>query len=139
MAKIKENDFLEEEIETILAEDIKFKGTLKFSKTLMIKGDLDGKIIAETGHLFSGKKATIHADIIAENVSNRGAIYGNIKAEDKYELFSTGITKGDVTCKDLYVESGAKFNGKSNMKITEKKKNSEKVNNKPKNEKVKGT
>ncbi len=130
MAKIKEEGFQEDIIDTILADDINFTGTLKFSKLLMIKGNFEGKIIAENGHLFVDKEAYICADITAQNVSSRGSIYGNVNVEDKYELFSTGISKGDVSSGDLYIESGAKFSGKSNMKVPTKKRTTKKDNSK---------
>ena len=120
MGKIKETGFSEEKIETVLANDIKFKGKLKFSKSLMIKGNFEGEIDALEGHLYIDEKADVKANIEAHTVSNRGKIIGNIKALEKFELFSGAEIKGDITSKDLYIENGSVFNGKSKMQVSKK-------------------
>lgn len=119
MGKIKELGFDENNIDTVLAKDIKFKGTLKFSKSLMIKGNFTGDIIAENGHLFIENGATVKANIKAEKVSNKGNIKGNTEVSDKFELFSEGAVNGDISSSELYVERGSFFNGKSKM-VSEK-------------------
>jgi cytoskeletal protein CcmA (bactofilin family) len=115
MAKLKEKGFPEENIDTVLAEDIKFKGKLKFYASLMIKGNLEGEIEAKDGHLYVGEKAQVKANIEASSVSNMGKIEGNIKAKECLELFSEGSVSGDVSTSVIYIEKGALFNGKSKM------------------------
>ncbi len=119
MGKIKEIIFQESEIDTVLAEDIKFNGTLKFSHSLMIKGEFKGEIKAAEGHLYIGEDARIQGDITADNVTNLGRIHGNLNVKNKFELYCTGSLTGDVSCDDLFVESGSIFNGKSIVKRTE--------------------
>ena len=116
MAKLKEKGFDEENIDTVLAEDINFKGKLKFSDSLMIKGSLEGEIEAKEGHLYIGEKASVKANIEASSVSTMGKIDGNIKAKDFLELFSEGAVKGDIATSAIYIEKGALFNGKTIMK-----------------------
>lgn len=51
-------------IDTVLADDIDFQRTMRFNKSLMIKGKFEGKIEA-TGHLIVGPKAILNADVKA--------------------------------------------------------------------------
>jgi cytoskeletal protein CcmA (bactofilin family) len=102
------------EIDTVLAEDIDFTGTINFEKPLMIKGKVKGDIIAH-GDLYVDRGANVKAKIEANKVSARGRITGNILAGSKVELFSTAEIAGDIITKEIEIESGAKFNGNCTM------------------------
>jgi cytoskeletal protein CcmA (bactofilin family) len=104
----------EDEIDTILAEDIDFSGELKFKQPLMIKGKFSGQI-KSSGDLYIGENANIEATIDADMISSRGNIQGNISAKKRVELFSTARVTGDISCPELVVESGAVFDGYCNM------------------------
>ncbi len=110
--------FDESMIDTVLAEDINFKGTMKFSKSLMIKGRFEGEIDA-TGHLIIGENAVIQATIKAGDITNLGEIIGNVEAIDKLEMFNDAKLTGDIVTPELYIESGCLFNG--NCKMVNKK------------------
>lgn len=97
-------------IDTILAEDIVFRGLLKFKDSLQIEGNFEGKI-ETTGHLIIARKSTVRADIEAQTVSISGKLEGNIQNAEMVELFSKSEINGDIHTKDFYVESGSKFNG----------------------------
>ncbi|MBN1798828.1 MAG: polymer-forming cytoskeletal protein [Spirochaetales bacterium] len=112
----------EDEIDTILAEDIDFTGELKFKAPLMIKGKFKGEIKA-SNDLYIGENADIEAKIDADMISSRGKIKGNISAKKRIELFSTAKVEGDITCPDLVIESGAKYDGYCNMVGEPRKKN----------------
>jgi len=100
----------EDEIDTILAEDIDFAGTLTFQKPLMIKGKFRGEIKA-TGDLFIGEKAIVEASIEANNVSVKGKVKGNVSAFSRVELYASATLDGDITAPDIAMESGCDFNG----------------------------
>ena len=104
----------EKEIDTVLAEDIDFSGTMKFKNSLMIKGKFDGKIDAE-GHLILGPHAIVKATIRAGVVTNYGKIIGNVEAIKKLELLKGAELNGDVKAPDLIIESGCLFNGNCAM------------------------
>ena len=100
----------ESEIDTILAEDIDFKGKLSFSEPLMIKGKFNGEI-ASSSDLYIGKDAVVEAQIEANVVSLKGKLKGNIKAHKRVELFSTAEVDGDITTPNMVMESGCQLNG----------------------------
>jgi cytoskeletal protein CcmA (bactofilin family) len=115
MVKNNESKLIEEkEVDTVLAEDIDFSGTMKFKKSLMIKGKFDGRIDAE-GHLILGPNAVVKAAIKAGIVTNYGKIIGNVEAIKKLELFKGAELNGDVKAPDLIIESGCTFNGNCQM------------------------
>ena len=100
----------ENKIDTVIADDIKFKGTLKFKHSLKIKGVFEGKIQAD-GHLIIGREATVSADIRADITSVSGTLNGKIRASKKVELFNKSKTAGDIVTPDINIESGSIFNG----------------------------
>ncbi len=104
----------EKDVDTVLAEDIDFSGTMKFKKSLMIKGKFDGKIDAD-GHLILGPNAVVKAAIKAGVVTNYGKIIGNVEALQKIELLKGAELNGDVKTPDLIIESGCIFNGNCAM------------------------
>ncbi|OHD14025.1 MAG: cell shape determination protein CcmA [Spirochaetes bacterium GWB1_48_6] len=110
MAELHFNEIDERELDTVLAEDINFTGEMTFTKPLMIKGHFRGDIKA-TGDLFVGPEALVEAKIQAKNVNLRGTIKGNIMAEVQIELHSGSRVDGDMTCPEIIMEPGAKFNG----------------------------
>jgi cytoskeletal protein CcmA (bactofilin family) len=110
----KEHVIDEKSINTVLAEDISFKGVLKFSTSLMIKGTFEGEIDA-TGHLVIGPKAVVKAQIKAATITNYGEIIGNVEATEKLEMISGAKLTGDIKTPDLYIEYGCVFNGNCSM------------------------
>ena len=87
MVKNNESKIIEEkDVDTVLADDIDFSGTMKFKKSLMIKGKFDGRIDAD-GHLILGPNAIVKAAIKAGVVTNYGKIIGNVEAIQKIEAY----------------------------------------------------
>ncbi len=115
MAELQIQSIDESEIDTILAEDIDFTGTLEFSEPLMVKGRFKGDIISSSD-LYIGKDAQVQAQIEANLVSLKGKVKGNIDAHQRVELFSTASVEGDITSPDMVMESGCQLNGTCKMK-----------------------
>lgn len=105
----------ENEIDTILADDIDFSGVVSFEKPLMVKGKINGEINAN-GDLYVDEGAVVEAEIKANMVSAKGKINGNIVARSKVELFSTSVVTGDIISPKIEIETGATFNGNCIMK-----------------------
>jgi cytoskeletal protein CcmA (bactofilin family) len=114
MPEIRIKDTDENEIDTVLAEDIDFEGQLTFKKPLMIKGKLKGEITSNSS-LYVGEKAYVEAKVESGLVSSKGRIKGDIVGHSRIEFFSTANVEGDVTTPDFVIESGCKFNGYCNM------------------------
>jgi cytoskeletal protein CcmA (bactofilin family) len=97
-------------IDTVLAEDLNFQGTMKFTKSLMIKGKFEGQIDA-SGHLIIGPNALVNAAIKAAIITNYGQINGNVEGTERLELFNNAKLSGDIKTPELIIESGCNFNG----------------------------
>lgn len=106
----------EEDIDTILADDIDFTGKMSFKDPLMIKGKVKG-VITASGDLYVGENAVVEAKIKANLVSLKGKITGNIEASSGVELFATASVDGDITAPNIEMERGCRFNGICTMKV----------------------
>ena len=114
MAEIHSERVKERDIDTVMDEDIDFKGTLSFSDPLMIKGKFSGDIKA-TGVLYIESDAFVEANINASRVHIRGEVIGNIEALETVQLFSTARVTGDITAPKVKMENGCYFTGKCHM------------------------
>ena len=110
MSEIKEIVEDENKIDTVIAEDIEFRGTLKFKNSLKIKGKFEGKIISD-GHLIIGRESNTSADINAATVSVSGNVNGKIKAAKKIEIYKKSRINADLVSPEIIMESGSVFNG----------------------------
>ena len=110
MPDIKEIVEDENKIDTVMADDIRFRGKLIFKNSLKIKGVFEGKIETD-GHLIIGQEAVVNADINAGVVSINGAVNGRIKSTNSIMLYSNSKTRCDLITPDIYIEKGSSFNG----------------------------
>jgi len=100
----------EDTLDTILASDVDFTGTMTFKDPLMIKGRVSGSIVAESD-LHIDEKAVVEADISARNITVRGTLKGNITASGRVELYASCRMDGDVSAAEVTMEPGCRFNG----------------------------
>lgn len=100
----------EDKIDTIIGDDIVFKGTLKFNNSLMIKGQFKGSI-ESSGELYIGETGQVNADIKVGTLGVDGSLSGNVEAEHKIRLGKSAVLLGDMKTSELSVEPGAKFSG----------------------------
>lgn len=117
MFDVKDSDFFdveEEDFDTILASDIKFQGTIRFSKPFMIRGVVTGSIDA-TSDLVVDTNAVVSAGINAQRVLVRGKVDGNIVAKELVFVTASGSVNGDIISKEVVLEPGSRFSGKCTM------------------------
>lgn len=100
----------ESQIDTILGEDIQFRGRLDFKNSLKINGKFKGQITT-AGHLIIGTSAHVDADIEASQVTVDGDLRGNIVANKRIDLNKAARMVGDIRTPDLRIESGSKYSG----------------------------
>ena len=100
----------EENVTTVLADDLEVNGIVKFKSSLMIKGVLDGEIISE-GLLIVGPTAKVTATITTKDLISHGEIKGDVTASGQVILKETAVHTGDITTPNIVLESGSIFNG----------------------------
>lgn len=87
-------------------------GDVHVSGLLRIDGDFSGTIEA-TGTVFIGRNGRAESSIQAETVVIGGVVKGDINADQKVIILSSGMVIGDITTPRLVLEEGVIFNGNS--------------------------
>ncbi len=98
-----------------VGKGVEFKGTIIYSGTVRIDGQLEGEIETD-GVLIVGEDASISAKVTAGTVVCQGRITGDVFAKEKVKLLSPAILNGSVTAPLLSIEEGVLFNGNLEMK-----------------------
>lgn len=108
-----------EKVDTIIGKGTEFKGTLSSSGVLRIDGRFEGEIL-HRGDLVIGETGLVTANIKARHVTIAGEVRGNVEAEGKLELVTSGRLFGDIKVAALVIGDGAVFRGASEMRQPEK-------------------
>ena len=111
-------EFKEDKVTTVVADDLEIKGTIKFKTSVMLKGIFEGEIISE-GLLVIGQTAKVTATISTRTLISYGEINGNVTAEKQCVLKNTATHNGDLKTPFLAIENGAVFNGAAIMERRE--------------------
>ncbi len=108
------NEIPENQIVTVIAEDLEIKGTITFKTSVMIKGVFEGEIFSE-GLLVIGPTATVTASIHTNTLISHGSITGNVIATEQIVLKDSATHTGDLNSPFIMIENGAIFNGACKM------------------------
>ncbi len=114
MSDLRVKSIDEDDIGTILSTDVEFDGELHFDHPVLVRGIVRGSIDSRDD-VFISEEATVSGSITANRVSIKGRLEAEIKAAHRVELFRTARVKGNITCPDLIVQSGATYNGLCTM------------------------
>lgn len=101
-------------INTIIGNDIVFKGDLHGDSVIRIDGKVEGNITLKQG-IILGEKAFVEGNMESDYIILFGHIKGNIKSKEII-LKSTGTVQGDIVTDALEIEMGSRYNG--NLKIS---------------------
>ena len=99
-----------EKIRNYLGKDSVIEGKLTFEGTFNLDCNFKGDISAP-GTLIVGEKGKINSDIHVTSIISEGEIHGNIIAEERVEILSTGKVYGDIWAPVVVVKKGAIFEG----------------------------
>lgn len=97
-------------INSIIGEGTAFRGELSLNGLLRIDGDFSGTV-RTTGKVLIGKSGRAECTIKAGTVVVGGIVKGNIFAEEKVIILSTGMMIGNINSPRLIAEEGVIFNG----------------------------
>ena len=90
-------------------EDVRIRGTITVSEPLVMAGQLEGDIKADTLHIVS--TAIITGDVTAKSVTIDGRVLGSIVA-DKVYLSATSHFEGQLHCQGVAIDNGAYVDAK---------------------------
>ncbi|MCR4580821.1 MAG: polymer-forming cytoskeletal protein [Treponema sp.] len=117
MFDVKDTDFFDledESFDTIVENDISFKGSIKIKKPFMIRGKVSGTINSESD-LVIDTGAVVTANITADRVLIRGSVNGDVVGSKLIFVTSSGSVDGDITTAKVVLEPGCSFSGKCTM------------------------
>lgn len=97
-------------INSIIGLGTVFTGDLDLTGLLKIDGDFSGSIKAE-GKVLIGHSGRAKCSIFAKTVVVGGVVKGDIYAEDRVVILSTGMVIGNIRAPRLVIEEGVLFNG----------------------------
>ena len=97
-------------INSIVGEGTKFRGELELNGLLRIDGDFSGTI-RTNGKVLVGKNGRAECTIKSGTVVIGGIVKGNIYAEEKVIILSTGMMIGNINTPRLIAEEGVILNG----------------------------
>jgi cytoskeletal protein CcmA (bactofilin family) len=98
-----------------IGQSVQIKGELSGQEDLIIDGSIDGKILVHDHHLTIGPNGHINAEVQAKSVQINGAVTGNITADDRVEISSSGSVLGDIMAPRVALADGSSFKGGIDM------------------------
>ncbi|MCM1087946.1 MAG: polymer-forming cytoskeletal protein [Muribaculaceae bacterium] len=99
---------------TLIGKGAIFDGDLSAPETVCIDGTLNGNCDCKE-QLIVGIDGQIKGDITAQSVLISGKVEGDIVANGKIELLSTGKIVGNISAKSLVIDEDACFDGRCTM------------------------
>jgi cytoskeletal protein CcmA (bactofilin family) len=95
---------------------MRIEGELRGREDLVIDGSVEGKIIVAGHQLTVGENGQVNADIQdASSVVVQGKLVGNVTAEHRIEIGSTGSILGNIRAPRVALVEGARFKGSIDM------------------------
>ena len=110
MPKVQKSVPDEDEIDTILAPDIEFSGTISTTKDLLIKGRVSGSITCGED-LYISEEAVVSAEVKARRVIVRGAFEGSAQAAESIQILAGSRVGASLAAPEVVVEEKEHFTG----------------------------
>ncbi len=104
-----------DEISAFLGKETVFEGKMTFQGVFRLDGKFQGEIF-ESGTLIVGETAVIKGKVGAQTVVILGLIEGDVNAQSRVEIHSTGKLYGALFTPVLTVSEGGIFEGQCNMR-----------------------
>lgn len=102
-------------IDTIVGQNTRFEGDMRFSGGLHIDGNIKGNITAETESeavLTVSEQGSVRGDVRVPNLMLNGTVVGDVYVSERLEMASHAKVTGDVFYNLLEMAMGAEVNGK---------------------------
>ncbi len=110
-----------EEISAYLGKQTLFEGKMTFEGVFRLDGKFEGEIF-ESGTLIVGETAVIKGKVGLDTIIINGVVEGDVHANTRVEIHSTGKIYGTVFTPILTVNEGGILEGHCNMECAPDKK-----------------
>jgi cytoskeletal protein CcmA (bactofilin family) len=98
-----------------IGKSLHVKGELRGSEDLVIEGRVEGKITLTGFVVTIGQAGKVSAEIHAKCVVVGGLVEGDINADERVEVASTGTVMGNIRSPRVALMDGARFKGSIDM------------------------
>ena len=98
---------------SVLVSDVKIKGNITEKGSIIINGEVNGNINAETVETF--ENSNIKGNIISKNTLIGGKLKGDINS-DRVHIRNTADVEGTINQKTLSIEEGSVLKIKTEVK-----------------------
>ena len=99
--------------EVCIGSSMVIQGEITGHEDLVIDGKVQGKIIVKGHRLTIGEHGDVKAEVQdAGTVVVQGNLVGNVSAEHKIEIASTGSVLGDIRAPRIVLADGARVKGR---------------------------
>lgn len=102
-------------VHTMIGADAIVDGNINLDGGLIVYGKIKGNVTTK-GPVRIAQSAQVRGNITASDVQVGGTIEGNITAENRVVLGKKSIVNGDMTYRRLFIEEGAEFSGKCDLR-----------------------
>jgi len=102
---------------TIITAGAKIKGEVELSCNIYIDGEIEGTIHSSK-EVNVGKNGHIKGTVITKRLIVQGYVEGSVEA-DRVDIKAAGRIKGEITSKELVIESKGIFEGNSIVKTSD--------------------
>lgn len=99
-------------LDALLGPGTRFEGTLVFEDPIRIEGEVVGEIRGEGLLVVAGEARILGNVSVGALVALGGTIEGKVRARDAVELHAQAYMKGDIMSPRLFIEEGARFEGR---------------------------
>ena len=89
------------------------RGSVECVEDVLIEGRIDGHIWNENHVVTVGADASVTGDIVARQITVRGAVEGTLMATGRVDIMDQGRVAGRVLSQTLMLADGGLFNGKA--------------------------
>ena len=104
----------DENVDSLIGENIKIIGKIEGNGNLRIDGMVDGDI-DYNGNIVIGETGKVNGDISAGEISLAGTIEGNISSSSKMVILPTGKLIGNIQVPSFIIHENAIFEGNCKM------------------------
>ena len=88
------------------------KGSVECVEDVLVEGRIDGHIWNENHVVTIGADATVNGDIVARQITVRGAVEGTLMATGRVDIMNEARVTGRVVSSKLMLADGGLLNGK---------------------------
>ena len=99
---------------TFISEGTRIMGELSVDYDLRVEGAVKGSV-AVGGTFVLGPTGVIEGDVAARSATLAGHLTGNIRVAEKLVLEVKSVLIGDLQTRELVIQEGAIFQGRSSM------------------------